>query len=232
MHLIRRFRQIHVAFEALEGWEDCWARILRRDIRHAPAGNGGVSPAFYEVKLVLGPSPVPPVPQASFAVIQYPRAVAPAPGVLALEYAHDGDVPGSFYGGPQPRYGLMAYYDVGAVFAGYHVGIEMTGGGNVDIFSEAVAQFAYDFGSPGGGTFRLDVLLNGVSIGSHTVNDPGSGLHGWSPTADVTLAGVAVVNGDIITCLLTVGGPAPAIQAIPHSGTGSPTWLLISGALA
>lgn len=192
---------LEAKFVHLPGWDDFrLARAVRRAVRRPP----NLSQDRYRVELEIRPQRT---RVFALAQLQAPQSSQYAPNtVFPVHWDHDGDDTQAGCS-PVPLTGPIAYQGA----SGERTGLIMGGGGVVDIHCRGTHQGA-NLGPP------IPVLalvyLNGVEIGrdSDTIADP---AFGW--TWDITLTGVHVRAGDVISCAYGTG--APSIFVIP-GGTG------------
>jgi hypothetical protein len=172
-----------------------YCRVLQRSVAQSEETD-----QLYDIQLILSPV-TPESPVASFARITRPNdndQVGPSDYTVWFDY--DGDNPHA--GDPYlPRYGLLDYYPAGTKPALGWQGIKVFGTGTLDL------TFICDMITVVNGTVTTHFIIavNGVTAGQATDTSSG-GLRFYSPGATVSLTGIAVTTGDIITARITMDG--------------------------
>jgi hypothetical protein len=166
----------------------------------------------------------------SFAVLDRDQAVVAGAGPWLVQWDGTGDSPPGGWSA-QPLVGNMAYDTTGSV-GGRTTGIKTTGAGSVTVRCIASSEFCYGVFDHGGHNVTLSIMKNGVSIGSTTQVDTGSGLHCVTGILSVTVVTTAAIN-DIFTAQYSVAGGAGSSNSVPHGIPGpNSQYLSVTGTLA
>lgn len=201
---IRHGHRLNVKFQHLPGYEDyVGMRVLRRTvIQEAAIG---------EDRYVLDLELTGPVggddpggggggnePQATAGAVLYEPQDPNTPGTtIAVTFRNDGDTPSAGYPTRPRDADAFAYTGTGPDYTGFEV-LATSGTLNVHL------KFSFlNISVSNPHTYTGELLLNGVVIGSSSAVKTGSTPRADSSMFDITVTGVAVVAGDLLTARMT-----------------------------